>query len=89
MGLAPSTYASAGKVRHGRITKLGNPYVRWALVQAAHRIVRADPYLRAFYERVAKKSGRQKAKVAVARKILVSAYYMIVRHQVYKIRPKG
>lgn len=89
VGLAPSTYASAGKTRHGRITKLGNPYVRWALVQTAHRIVRADPYLKEFYERITKRSGTKKAKVAVARKVLVSAYYMIERNQRYKMRPEG
>lgn len=89
VGLAPSTYASAGKTRHGRITKQGNPYVRWALVQTAHRIVRADPYLKSFYERVARRSGTKKAKVAVARKVLVSAYYMIERNEKYRIRPEG
>jgi len=89
VGLAPSTYASAGKVRQGRITKLGNPYVRWALVQTAHRIVRSDPYLKEFYERVSRRSGTKKAKVAVARKVLVSAYYMIERNQTYKIRSEG
>lgn len=86
VGLAPSTYASAGKTRHGRITKLGNPYVRWALVQTAHRIVRADPYLKEFFERIAQRRGRKKAKVAVARKVLVSAYYMIERNQKYIMR---
>lgn len=35
-GLVPSTYASADRLTHGRLTKQGNKYLRWAFVEAVH-----------------------------------------------------
>ncbi len=34
VGLIPSTYSSANKTFHGRITKQGNKYLRWSLIEA-------------------------------------------------------
>ena len=34
-GLVPRVDASAGRVRYGRITRRGSPWLRWALVEAA------------------------------------------------------
>jgi len=78
-GLCPSLHQSGGKCRMGRITKQGNRWVRWALTQAA----RYDPKLKGFFERVAGRGGTQKAVVAVARKMLVSIYYVLKRGEVY------
>ena len=33
-GLVPSDRSSAGKTRHGKCTKAGSPFLRWALVEA-------------------------------------------------------
>src|SRR5947209_14212390 len=41
-GMVPRLSQSGNHAYYGRITKLGNPYVRWALVQTAHRVVRID-----------------------------------------------
>ena len=41
------------------------------------------PKLKPFYERVAKRKGHQKAIVAVARKILVSIYWVQTRNESY------
>jgi len=45
---------------------------------------RHDPKLKVFFERVAQRGGRQKAIVAVARKMLVSIYYVLKRHEPYR-----
>ena len=42
-GLVPSTYASGGKVFHGRITKTGSKWLRWAAIEAAQTAVRSNP----------------------------------------------
>jgi transposase len=34
-GLVPRVEASAGRLRYGRITKRGSPWLRWALIEAA------------------------------------------------------
>src|SRR5262249_13091575 len=36
-GLCPSTYSSGGKTFHGSITRQGNRWLRWALVEAAQQ----------------------------------------------------
>jgi transposase len=42
-GLVPRVDASAGRMRHGRITREGSPWLRWALVEAAiHAMHRPD-----------------------------------------------
>ena len=86
VGLVPSTYSSGNTTRHGKLTKTGNPYVRWALVQAAHRAVRKDPYLKMKCEQLAERVGKKKAIVAIARKLLVSIFFMITRGQNYEWR---
>ena len=41
-GLVPRVDASAGRVRYGRITRRGSPWLRWALVEAAMHGAEAD-----------------------------------------------
>ena len=77
VGLAPGQKASAGKDRASRITKAGDVYLRKLLVQAAHYIL--GPFgkecdLRDFGLRLFNRGGKhakQKAAVAVARKLAV------------------
>lgn len=68
-GLAPSTYQSGNKTRHGRITKQGNKWLRWALVEAAQRTPIKSPYFKKYYNRLKQKIGSNRARVATARKI--------------------
>jgi transposase len=83
VGLCPSVHQSGEHCRRGGITKQGNKWVRWALVQAAHQAARHDPKLRCFFERVAARRGVQKAIIAVARKLAVSIYYVLKRNEPY------
>lgn len=34
IGIIPSTFSSGGRTFHGRLTKQGNKYLRWAIVEA-------------------------------------------------------
>jgi transposase len=63
-GLVPSVYASGSKVFHGRLTKQGNKWLRWAMVEAVRPAVKSDPELRAYYERLRHRKGSNPAKVA-------------------------
>ena len=76
-GLIPSTSSSGGVTRHGKITKQGNKLLRWALVQAAWRVIRYDANLRDFYNRLKKKKGSSKAITATARKLLKKIYFKL------------
>lgn len=66
-GLVPRVDRSADRVYHGRITKAGSPWLRWALVAAAmHAMKRADATGR-WARRLAVRKGACKARVALAR----------------------
>jgi transposase len=71
-GLVPAVRQSGGKKsKELGITKTGSPLLRWALVEAAWRVVRQGAAWRRVYEQVKKKAGGKKAIVAVARRLLV------------------
>ena len=66
-GLVPRVEASAGHVRHGRITRRGSPWLRWALIEAAmHGTKRTDRVGR-WGRRLVIRKGALKARVALAR----------------------
>jgi transposase len=88
-GLAPGIRQSAKKTIHGHIVKEGNKRIRWILVEAAQHASRSDPRLRPFYLRILKRHGYQKAIVAVARKMLVSIFYVLSRNEAYHAENKG
>jgi transposase len=72
-GLVPSTYSSGNRTYQGKITKQGNKWLRWAMVEAAQKAPHNDLYLRSFYQRISK-NGKKIARVAVARKLLEIIY---------------
>src|SRR5204862_6346799 len=74
-GLAPTVRSSDGKARLGHISRQGSPALRWALTESAQKIPTGGGPLRATFERIAKRRGRNIAKVAVARQILTLCYY--------------
>ncbi len=84
-GLVPSTYSSGGKTYQGKITKQGNRWLRWAMIEAAQQASRKDPWLSEVYERIATK-GKKKARVAVARKLLEIVYRIWKEKRPYEKR---
>ena len=68
-GLTARVHQSGGHDYHGHITRQGSTWLRWVLVQAAMKVIRADDKLRNFYTRVRKRSSKHIARVAVARKL--------------------
>src|SRR5262245_3519630 len=90
VGLAPSINASANKQHLGKITKQGNALLRWVLGQAAPLAARADDDLRRRSFAVLHRRGRPKARVALARKLLVRLYVMLRDHIDYdEFRRRG
>lgn len=77
VGFAPSLNASAEKYRLGRITKQGSTLLRWVLGQAAAHAARLDVDLKRMYFTILHRRGRAKARVAVARKLLVRLFIML------------
>jgi transposase len=83
-GMCPGNDQSGGKRRSGKTTK-GNPWLRAALVEAAHAAGRTkETYLSAQYRRLAPRRGKKKAAVAVGHTILVIAYCLLERSCSYE-----
>lgn len=77
-GMCPGNHESAGKRKSGK-TRKANPWLRSALVEAAHAAGRKkDSYLQAQYRRLSGRRGSKKAAVAVGHSILVTVYYLLM-----------
>jgi transposase len=85
-GLNPRVFASGGKQRIGHIAKTGSPQLRWILQQAAWTAIRTDDEVRRIFTRIAKRSGRKAAAVAVARKMLTWMWVAVVKGEPYRTR---
>jgi transposase len=77
VGLDPVEYSSGDRQRFGSISKGGSRLLRYLLVEAAQITVRRDEGLKRFYLRLLRRRGAQKAKVAVARKLLIRGYILL------------
>ncbi len=69
-GLTPSEHSSGDTIRKGHITRQGNNRVRHILNQAAWRAINFDRELKTFFESLYPRTGKKKAIVAVARKLI-------------------
>ena len=85
-GLVPKRYQSGTMDRQGRIHKRGPRLLRGALVEAAWLMLRYNPWARAVYQRICgnQKTRRKKAIVAVARKLLVRCWVMLLRNEPWR-----
>jgi transposase len=88
-GLTPTVRSSDGKARLGHISGQGSPALRWALVEAAQHAPTGGGPLRQSYERIAKRRGKQVAKVAIARKILTLCYYGLRDGEIRCLTPRA
>ncbi|MGD0645061.1 MAG: transposase [Candidatus Bathyarchaeia archaeon] len=85
-GLASSTHSSGGTTYHGRITKVGSPYLRWVLNQCTWVHVRNEPEgsIALFYERLRRKKGHSKASVAASAKLLKVVFWVLKEKRPYQ-----
>jgi len=91
LGLVPRVYISGESVRHGRITKRGNGYLRALLVQAAWAMINTKQggKLKERYEymTVEKSKSKKQAIVAVARRIAELLYTLMRDGSKYEAKP--
>ena len=77
LGLVPLEDSSGNRRRLGHITKQGSSILRFLLVEAAQVTVRSVPEWRSRYFHLMMRRGRKIAKVAMARRLAVSLYWML------------
>jgi transposase len=77
IGLDPVEHSSGERRRIGEISKAGSRLLRFLLVEAGQMAIRHDQHLKNLYWRVQLRRNKQKAKVAVARQLLVRSFIML------------
>ncbi|MDP3063227.1 MAG: IS110 family transposase [Chloroflexota bacterium] len=85
-GLAPIVRASGGRVHLGPISKQGSSWLRWVFTQASARVGHRPGPLGEFYWRIRRRHGKQTAVIALARKLLVIAYFVLKSGHRYEAR---
>jgi len=83
-GLVPTIRASGEHCYHGHITREGSRYIRWGMVEAACKAPSKDEQLGRIYRRLAHRRGALKARVAIARRLLVAVWHILTYEQVYR-----
>ena len=89
VGLEPREYSSGERKRMGRISKAGSRVLRFLLVEAGIKAVREDAELKKLYYRVLHRREQARAKVAVARHLLIHAFIMLrdeIHYAEFKLR---
>lgn len=89
-GLVMREKSTGNKIRRGSITHTGNGIARNLLIESSWRAIKKDKELAQFYGRIANRHhvlyAKQKAIVAVAHKITLRIYRVLVERREYIVR---
>lgn len=89
-GLGPREHSTGDKIRRGSITATGDPVGRKMIIQAAWIAIRKDEELRddfwKIYFRNPKQIAKQKAIIAVARKLVCRMHAVLRDQRIYQLK---
>jgi transposase len=80
-GLGASVHDSGETHQGGHITKEGRRDLRGVMVEAAWVAVEHHPHWKGQFERLTRRIGKQKAIVAIARKLLVAVWHVLTERE--------
>ena len=86
-GLAPGCNESVGKKKSVKISRVG-VYLKPCLVEVAHCAVKdkTNTYYANKFNKISKRRGKKRAYIAIARKILVAIYHMLLTGEIWNPR---
>lgn len=91
LGLGPQENSTGDKVRRGEITAVGDPNARKMIIQASWVGIRKDPELRSVYNKIYNRNperfGKQKAIVAVGRRMVCRIHAVLRDQRPFETRP--
>jgi transposase len=87
-GLTPAEHSSGEHTHLGHITRQGNPILRGILVEAAWKAILEDDNLGQIFQRLAKKSGKKRAIVGIARRLIGRLRSCIITGSLYQLTSK-
>jgi len=76
-GMGTRVHDSGMTTRTGKITKAGRRDLRVAMVEAAHVVANSHPHWKAELARLQPRIGYNRAIVAIARKLLITVWYVL------------
>jgi transposase len=82
-GLGAGVHDSGKEHRDKKITKCGRKELRWAMIEAAWRAVRNNPYWKKQFEVLKRRKHPNQAIVMIARKLLVTIWYVLSGREPY------
>jgi len=88
-GLGTRVHNSGMSTRRGRITKAGRRDLRVVLIEAAQVAANTHPHWKAELARLQPRLGRNKAIVAIARKLLIAVWYILAQHKTDRFAEPG
>ncbi len=88
-GLTPSEHSSGDTIRKGHITRQGNSRVRAILIEIAWRAISKEQALAEFFDRLFPRTGKTKAIVAVARKLIGRIRAAFQKGELYQLNDSG
>ena len=69
-GLTPAEHSSGEHTRLGHITRQGNSILRGILIEASWVAIKQDNNLEQIFQRIAKRSGKKRAIIGIARRLI-------------------
>lgn len=84
-GLTPSEYSSGENIQRGHISRQGNSRIRGILIEIAWRAIAKDVALQRFFEQLYPRTGKKKAIVAVARKLIGRIRAVFQKGELYQM----
>ena len=84
-GLSPVHRESGGKRKEGGLIQSGSPLLRWAMIQAAWRVVGKTNRWKEAYAQLKRRRGGKKAIAAIARRLLCVMTGMLKRGEGYRM----
>ena len=82
-GLVPRVNQSGSVDIHGHITKSGPSVLRFFLVNSTHTLIKLSASFKNIYRKLRKRIGKNRAIIAVARKLAVVIFNMLARKQCF------
>ena len=77
VGIIPREHSSGGRQQLGRLSKQGNPLLRFLWCEAVGHAIRKDAELRRFYQHKLVQKGLGKTRVAAARKLGIRLWILL------------
>jgi len=85
VGLVPRVSQSADTSHHGRLTKRGNRELRHVMGEWAVRLMTHNDLVKGWAESHLKRSHKNKVRMALARRLLIGVYKMLLTGEVFSM----